>query len=143
MLPQNVTLKEKSAVGWAGEPAQMYKAVGRVYITVQNKNLPPSGFPNGGISYTIFPNNSDAESAYDAIRTPSNNSARDIKGFAYPATVFSQSKFGAYTTTVFAMPVENVLVTTEFVQNPDPVNPEKELTDLAKSALEHLKKVGQ
>ena len=154
MLPENVTFKRTYPDGWAGEP--MYNAVGRVHFVVENKNR---HFRGGGITYTIFSKNSDARAAYETIINPSNNkpgliidlsknnNAREIKGFAYHATVFRKADYAdSYPTNVLAMPVENVLVTTKYVQDPDqynPVNPEKELIDLANTALQYLKKFGK
>lgn len=129
------------SVGKLDETAQAFKAVGRVNVLVEDNNLQLSGLPTGTIYYTIFPNNSNAKSAYDAIVTSSNN-AHGIKGFAYPTIALSESDFGI-STTVISMQVENVLVATAYTGDDDPVNQEGKLIPLTKAALEHLGKVGK
>lgn len=138
MLPQNVTLKEKSA-GNLDCDARTLKAIGQVNIILLDKNvLTVFDNPNGGIFYTIFPDASSAKSAYLMIAN-STNSETELKDFAFPAFVFF-SPFRAGP--MFTMAFENVLVRA-VIAGPDQDTYKKEAVILGKAASEYLKKVGR
>lgn len=138
MLPQNVTLKEKSA-GNLDYDARTLKAIGQVNIILLDKNvLTVFDNPNGGIFYTIFPDASSAKSAYLMIAN-STNSETELKDFAFPAFVFF-SPFRAGP--MFTMAFENVLVRA-VIAGPDQDTYKKEAVILGKAASEYLKKVGR
>lgn len=138
ILPQNVTLKEKSA-GNLDDTARALKAIGQVNIILLDKNvLTVFDNPNGAIVYTIFPDASSAKSAYLTIAN-STNSETELKGFAFPAFVFFSPWLAGPT---FTMAFENVLVRA-VIAGPDQDTLKKEAVILGKAASEYLKKVGQ
>ena len=144
ILPQNVTLKDKSA-GNLDDTARALNAIGQVNIILLDKNLlTVFDNPNAGISYIVFPDNSSAKSAYEAIASSTNIrgfpvNKTELKDFAYPALVFFSPLYAGPT---FIMAFENVLIKT-VIAGPDSAPLNKEAIRLGRAATEHLKKVGQ
>jgi len=145
MLPQNVTLKTKSA-GKPDATAQAFNPVGQIDIHLLDKNINTIfDAPNAFIFYIIFPNSSDAKSVYEAKAASTNSERREIKDFAYPAVVITESAIGNPPVTGFTMAFENVLIATQIVHwgQVTQVTQERESIILAKAAIEYLKKAGQ
>lgn len=144
MFPPNVTRRTVGS-GVTTFTAQGVKAIYQVDFIFLDKNIEIETTldqPNAIISYIIFPNNIDVKSTYEVVPNPI-NSKKEIQDFHYPALVSAQSPFGG-SVTASTMVFEDVLVATTLRGIGQVTQTQKEETiNLAKAAVEFLKKVGQ
>lgn len=137
-LPPGFTAKSKSA-GTLDATAQALKAIGQVNALVAENDPRFGGVPNVAISYTVFPDVTNAKGAYDVLAMSSNNKA--LADLGYPATVLIQSSF-MVNVTICAVLVENTLIAS-MITSPAGTSQEAKAIMLAQIGLGHLRKVGR
>lgn len=149
-LPPGMRAMTYSA-GTLDATSQALKAVGQVTIQISDGDPKFSGQPNGALSFTVFPDAESAKAAYNVLINSAGNK-QSVEGFPYPTTSLGTEAFFVKIA-ITTMPAENVLMaamlsdTSDYSGGYSAVKPAKykqnETNALAKSGLEHLRKVGR
>lgn len=137
-LPPGFTAKSKSA-GTLDATAQTLKAIGQVNALVAENDPRFGGMPNGGISYTVFPDAANAKGAYDMFAKRSDS--RTISDSPYPTAFFIEQSLFAKVSVCVVL-VENTFIAatlTNIEQTPQ----ETKTVQLAQAGITHLQKVGR
>lgn len=151
-LPPGMKTKTYSA-GTLDATSQALKAVGQVNIQISDGDPKFSGQPDGALSFTVFPDAESARAAYNTIINSAEKKQAE-EGFPYPTTSLGTEGFlGGIKVIITTMPAENVLITAMLSDMPDysggysnakPARyKQNETIALAKSGVEHLRKVGR
>ncbi|MDO8620855.1 MAG: hypothetical protein Q7R31_01085 [Candidatus Levybacteria bacterium] len=140
------------SAGTLNAASQALKAIGQVNIGISDGDPEFMGQPNGSLSFTVFPDAESARTAYNMIINSAGNKQAE-EGFPYPATSLGTDQASIMKIIITTMSAENVLIAATFSDMPDysggysAVKPAKykynEAIALAKSGLEHLRKVGR